>query len=222
MSTSSPAHYLTVGEYLKREERASSKHEYVDGLIFPICAVTKRHNVIAQNISRALHPKLRGTGCQVYISDVMVRVRPTNSFYYPDVMVTCSPYDPTGVIEDNPRLVVEVLSRSTAATDRREKVMAYKQVPSVREYLIVHQSRPRLELHRRTADGSWIFLEFGLRDDVILESLPSPTCLPARAIYEDVEWKKDWTVHEDSAADAYGVEGEENPDEDQWDENLEW
>jgi len=221
MSTTSAAHYFTIDEYLKLEERAKSKHEYVDGQIFPMCGVKQKHNMIALNITRALHSKLKPTGCRVFMSDMMINVLATNSCYYPDVMVACSALDQESALVKEPRLVVEVLSRGTAATDRREKVIAYKQVPSVREYLIVHQTRPKLELHRKTADCSWILLEYGLTDDLILESLPTSTCLPASVIYEDIEWKKDWTVNEDSLGEGYTDDGEESdPDED--DDNLEW
>jgi len=217
MSIANPVSYLTVDQYLKREERASRKSEYVDGRIFAMSGVTLRHNKIATNILAALSPHVESSGCDIYISDVKLRVLATNSFYYPDVMVARGPQDETSVFVNNPRLVVEVLSPSTAATDRREKVIAYKQVPSISEYLIVHQSRPKLELHRKTADGTWILLELGLRDDLTLESLPATVSLPVSEVYKNVEWKKDWTVSEETAeAELYDSECAQDDDALDW------
>src|ERR1700678_3274194 len=113
--------YITAEEYLTEEAHAPLKHEYVDGRVFVMTGSTLRHNIIASNIQSILRTHVRGSRCRAYIADVKVKVESTNSFYYPDVMVSCDKYDDKSVFTCNPELVVEVLSRSTAAIDRREK-----------------------------------------------------------------------------------------------------
>src|SRR5271156_6653396 len=133
MSVPKPV-YLTVERYLEEEERAALRHEYVDGRIFAMTGATRRHNIIAGNIYSMLRSHVRGSRCRAYVSDVKVHVESTNSFYYPDVMVSCDAYDAKAVFTDHPLVIVEVLSRSTAAIDRREKVLAYRKIESLREY----------------------------------------------------------------------------------------
>jgi Uma2 family endonuclease len=125
MSVPGNVAHMSVDEYLSSEEHASVRREYVDGRVFAMTGVTKRHNIIAGNIYSILRAHVRGSQCRAYISDVKVRVEAANSFYYPDVMVSCEPFDHKSVFTSTPRLIVEVLSRSTAAIDRREKVLAY-------------------------------------------------------------------------------------------------
>lgn len=190
MTTPSKLLYMTAEEYLAFEERASVKHEYVDGRIFAMSGVTRRHNVIACNIYSLLRPHLRGGRCRAYVADVKVKVEPTNSFYYPDVMVSCDEYDDKSVFTDSPVLIAEVLSRSTATIDRREKVLAYRRLESLREYLIVHQRKKSVELHRKNKSGDWEIFEFGQSGELALEVLKYSPAGAIRIsmdeIYEDV------------------------------------
>lgn len=218
---------LTPSEYLDREEKSPKRHEYVDGCVFAMSGVTPRHNMIAMNVLAALRSHVRGSACRVYISDIKVRVEATNSFYYPDVMVSCGDQNQTDVVVKNPVLIVEVLSRSTASTDRREKMLAYKQIPCLNEYMIVHQAKPKVELHRRKADGLWETMEYRHGTDVSIESIPVGRLnLPVADVYEDIHWKKDWRVSEDTSEDQWsdeesdeeGAVDEENEQED----DLDW
>jgi Uma2 family endonuclease len=191
--------YMSVEEYLFSEEHASIRHEYVDGRVFAMTGVTKRHNIIAGNIYAMLHAHVKGSQCRAYISDVKARVESINSFYYPDVMVSCEAFDHRSVFTSSPRLIVEVLSRSTAAIDRREKVLAYRQIESLQEYLIVHQTKERAELHLKNEQSRWDIHEFGHGAELVLESIPvGPLRISMTAIYEDVDWQPDGSeVRED-------------------------
>lgn len=131
---------LTVEEYLALEESAPVKHEYVAGTIHAMVGTTKRHNQIAGNIFAHLWNRTRSGPCRVYASDVKVRVE--DVFYYPDVMVACDPADDDPLVEHNPCLIVEVTPPSTESTDRREKMFNYREIPSLKAYLIVDQNRP--------------------------------------------------------------------------------
>ncbi|MBA3857966.1 MAG: hypothetical protein C0507_13765 [Cyanobacteria bacterium PR.3.49] len=147
--------YVTVEEYLSREEQSAIRHEYVDGRLFAMSGSTIKHNIISGNLFSLLHVNLKGGPCKVFIEAVKVRVEATNSFYYPDVMVSCASHAESAVYTEQPVLIAEVLSPSTTAIDRREKLIAYKQIPSLNEYLIVHQKKRCVEIYRRDASGNW-------------------------------------------------------------------
>ncbi len=172
---------LTVEEYLKLEETATVKHEYVAGAIHAMVGTTKRHNTIAGNIFARLWGVSRGGPCRVYASDVKVRVE--DVVYYPDVMVACGPEDDDPLIEHTPCLIVEVTSPSTESIDRREKMLNYRKIPSLQAYLIVDQNRRWIERHWRDENGEW--RQGGLDQG----SMPVPcpeTTLPFEEVYESL------------------------------------
>ena len=176
-----PHHPLTIEEYLKLEESATVRHEYVGGEIFAMVSATKRHNRIIVNITGRLWGAARGGDCRVYSESVKLRVS-DDVIYYPDVTVACGPEGDDPLIEDDPCLVVEVVSPSTETTDRREKLAAYKRMPGLRAYLIVSQGRRWVESHLRSDDGVW------RRGDLVDEgsfTVPCPeTDLSLDEIYE--------------------------------------
>lgn len=114
---------------------------------------TKRHNRIVFNIARKLDDAAEGGPCRVYFEAIKLRAA-GDVIYYPDIIVTCEP-DDDPLIEKNPCLVVEVLSPSAEATDRPEKLLAYRQIESLRAYLIVSQDRRWIERHLRGENGAW-------------------------------------------------------------------
>lgn len=177
-------HLLTVDEYLAREEREMCRNEYFDGQLFAMSGATRRHNIISVNLHAFIHQHLKGRPCRAYISDVKVRVEATNSFYYPDIMVACDEFT---IYTTSPVLIVEVLSRSTAAIDRREKLFAYKQIPTLYEYLIVHQRKKRIEYHQKSSNGQWNVTTFGGGEFfTMLSEMGSPLTVAVDDIYEDV------------------------------------
>jgi Uma2 family endonuclease len=155
---------LTVEEYLQLEESATVRHEYVGGEIFAMVGATKRQNRIVGNIFARLWGVARGGDCRVYSEGVKLRVA-EDVIYYPDVMVACGPEGEDPLVEDDPCLVVEVVSPRTETTDRREKLAAYKRMPGLRAYLIVAQDlgrAPPTRWGQRMAPGRsrrrWTFL----------------------------------------------------------------
>ncbi len=185
--------YITVEEYLTMEETASVKHEYIDGRVFAMTGANRRHNVIAGNIFTALHLFLGDSSCQVYMEAVKARVEAANCFYYPDVMVACDSYedDEESAYTEEPVLVVEVLSPSTASTDRREKLVNYMRIPTLREYLIIHQRRRKIEVYRKNEDGSWDVTELGAGEELILGSIPKGRLtIPVDSIYRNVHGRR--------------------------------
>lgn len=145
---------LSVAEYLELEGTSSVKHEYVAGEIHALAGVTRRHNQIAVNLVTRLAVAARESGCRIYVSDVKLRAA-ADIVYYPDLMVACGPENDDPRIEDAPCLVIEIVSPSTERADRREKLMVYKHIPSLRTYLVVDQESPRVQRHWRDEDGTW-------------------------------------------------------------------
>ncbi|MDQ3436415.1 MAG: Uma2 family endonuclease [Actinomycetota bacterium] len=175
-----PHDSLTVDEYLKLEESATVRHEYVGGEIFAMVGAMKRHNRIIGNISGCLWGAARGAACRVYSESVKLRVS-DDVIYYPDVMVACGPEGDDPHVEDDPCVVVEVASPSTETTDRREKLATYKRMPGLEAYLIISQARKWVERHFRTEDGVW------RRGDLVDEGSCPETDLSLAEIYEGLE-----------------------------------
>jgi Uma2 family endonuclease len=178
---------MSVEQYLAFEAESQTRHEYVDGQLFAMSGATKAHNLISLSLASALHIHLRSTPCAATMSDMKVRIETANCFYYPDVMVTCEQTAGSVVYNSAPCFIAEVLSPSTSQTDRREKLLSYKQVPSLKEYLIVHQEEQHAQLYRRGTDGRFVMTEYFEGDEIILTSLPTPLTMPMSQLYEGMQ-----------------------------------
>ena len=157
--------YMSVEEYFRLENRSSIRHEYIDGLVYAMTGSNNRHRRILNNIWLPLQLQLKGTGCRADTNEARVEVRATNSYYYPDIVVSCSEQDPDSIVFENPVVIVEILSALTARIDRREKLFAYRRIDSVLQYVIVHQRQRRVEVHLRDPDASWQYSD--LRNGIL-------------------------------------------------------
>ncbi len=179
------AEWISPEEYLAGEKDADVRHEYVDGQVYAMAGTTKAHGRIAMNLTVALGNHLRGHRCEPFGNDIKVRIPPQfgNMFYYPDVVVTCADEGADDEYYLNePAIVVEVLSDSTEQIDRREKVLAYRQVPSIQIYVIIEQKRIAATVLRRAEQG-WRAEELEGPDAVLrLETIGFET--PLRTLYE--------------------------------------
>ncbi|MFA7240526.1 MAG: Uma2 family endonuclease [Sulfuricellaceae bacterium] len=146
---------IPIKEYLEGEQRSEIRHEYLAGQVELIAGAGEKHNRIAGNLFFHLRAAARGKECGVFISDMKVRVEQNDAFYYPDVMVTCDPQDTEPLHKHTPCLIVEVLSPATEAIDRREKMTAYRTLPSLRYYLLVAQDKRQIEFFTRASDNRW-------------------------------------------------------------------
>jgi Uma2 family endonuclease len=145
---------LTLEEYLEFEEHSAVRHEYVGGVLHAQAGTSERHSRIALNIAAHFLSAAGDGPCRVVASDVKLQIE-ADIVYYPDVMVVCDPADTDSHIKTAPSVVVEVLSPSTAGADQREKLMAYRRVPSLQTYLIVAQNEPRVIRNWRNPQGAW-------------------------------------------------------------------
>ena len=171
------ATYTTYSEsdYLAYEAQSPVRHEYIAGEIFAMTGASIRHNVIAGNLFAELRTHLKGTPCRALIEGVKLRLRKEQSYFYPDVMVTCEDrlqeLDGQQQIVEAPLVVIEILSPTTEATDRREKLRAYRTLPSLKEYLLVSQEQAQVEIYRRRGDIGWDIITYEPGDTVEIASL---------------------------------------------------
>jgi len=179
MSVVTKLERITVDEYLDGEERGDVRHEYVDGVIYAMVGASVRHNLITGGLFSLLHRNLQGSPCHVFQSDMKIRV--DQVFYYPDIVVTCGELDPAARYLSEPVLIAEVLSPSTEAKDRLEKMVSYQSLPSLKEYLLVAQDQVHVEVVRRV-DGGWQIEICSYGDRLNLESVALD--VPVEAIYE--------------------------------------
>jgi len=178
---------LSENDYLALEARSPVRHEYVAGDVYAMTGASLRHNVIVGNVFALLRAHLRGTPCRAFVADAKLRIAKAGAYYYPDVMVTCDPRHLTVGADDQvveaPKLVVEVLSAWTEGTDRREKLMAYRGIPSLQEYVLIAQDEAKIEIHRRQGDFGWQIVTLTPGDPVELKSLEFASDFAA--VYEE-------------------------------------
>ena len=180
---------FTPQEYLALERAAEIRSEYLDGRIVAMTGGTERHASIVLNIAGELRAKFRGGPCRVYANDLRVRIERGNRYVYPDVVAVCGERRfADGVLDTllNPALIVEVLSDSTEAYDRGEKFAGYRALESLREYVLVAQSRVGVERYRREGDA-WVYTAL---DDLsqTLELASVDGSIALADIYEGVDF----------------------------------
>ncbi|MCI0697752.1 Uma2 family endonuclease [candidate division KSB1 bacterium] len=175
MSTQPQRSFLTPEEYLEIERKAEFKSEYFNGEMFAMAGAKRPHNRIVSSVIRVIDTQLLERDCNIYPSDMRVKIEKINKYTYPDVVVTCG----KEILEDdqidtllNPVLIVEILSASTEAYDRGEKFQHYQFIPSLVEYILITQNAIRVEQYVRQSDRTWLYSEYQSLDDVIkLESI---------------------------------------------------
>lgn len=177
-----PLQKLSEAEYLAQEANSPVRHELVGGQVYAMAGASVKHNRIAG----ALYAKLlaEGDSCQAFISDVKLRADDFPTYYYPDVMLVCDPSDADALVKTRPCLLAEVLSPATEAIDRREKLAAYRRLSSLREYLLLSQDEPLIEIYRRLGLAEWVVETLGVEDVLHLECLPLE--IPVAELYRGI------------------------------------
>ncbi|QDV83215.1 Uma2 family endonuclease [Planctomycetes bacterium TBK1r] len=191
MSTVRKHDFISVQDYLAGEELADQRHEYVAGIVCAQAGETNRHHAIATNATVALANRLRGTACRAFNSDTKVRIRNAagTRFYYPDAMVVCRTNPPGESYQDEPVLIVEVISETTRRIDEGEKREAYLEIPSLAGYVLVEQSSHSAVVYQRDgqAGGDQAFhrsIVSGLDAVIRIEEIPLELLLGE--LYDDV------------------------------------
>lgn len=179
-----PAYKLSVTEqeYLDGELQSEIKHEFIDGEVYAMTGTTDDHNRISGNIYVALHQQLRNQLYEAFIADIQLKAG--LNYFYPDVMVICGTDDAdTARIKHAPTVVIEVLSNSTRRTDVTTKKMAYLNLPSLQEYILVEQDKCEVEVFRRSE--SWASTYYVIGDVITLDSIG--VSISVEEIYQRVE-----------------------------------
>lgn len=185
--------HLSVQDYVTIERETNTKYEYHNGVIHAMAGGTLNHGLICGNMFGELRNMLRenNNACKVINSQIKLYAKNQNSFFYPDVMVICdgiilSDEEPNAVT--NPVLIIEVLSKHTAAYDRGEKFYKYRSLSSFKEYVLIEQNKPYVDRLYRDSPSYWNMATYiGLDKEVELLSLD--ISIPMSAIYEDVNFE---------------------------------
>lgn len=178
--------FFTLEEYFEIEEKSSALHEYVAGEIYDMAEPSQAHEIIAMNLAAPLHAHMRGRPCRTYQGRRQLQLRCSGDdiVYRPDVWVACADIrNAKGDYVDEPCLVIEVLSPSTARFDRREKATSYREIPTIEEYVLVGQKPAHLTIYRRTEEWRPQTLE-SLLDILDLRSVG--LAIPVARIYERI------------------------------------
>jgi Uma2 family endonuclease len=180
----------TPAEYLALEDQAEFRSEYYNGEIIPMAGGSFNHNEIITNICN-IKTTLRSQGYRLYSSDVRVWISKYQKFTYPDVMVVQDqpvPYDNRTDTLINPRLIIEVLSKSTEDYDLGDKFKFYRSIPDLQEYLLIDQYDLEIQHYTKSDGGFWIYRAYESIDDAIaLTSIN--TEITVATIYEGVSFE---------------------------------
>ena len=172
MGQAAPHNVFTAADYLAWEAAQLDRHEYIDGEVFTMAGAEDRHVTVAGNLYIALRQHLSGSPCRTYMSDMRLHVAAANSYFYPDVLVTCSALDlASAMVKTEPKLIAEVLSPSTAAYDRGLKFSHYRSLASLQEYVLIDLDTRSTDCYRKGADGLWVLHPFARGEPVSLASV---------------------------------------------------
>lgn len=177
---------ISVEEYLHWEEASLEKHEYYRGEIFAMSGPKVPHNIISGNLYGLLFGKLRGKSCKPFSSDQRIHSEKNTLFTYPDISIVCGEIktlndDNWNIV--NPSVLIEVLSPSTKNYDRGEKFKLYRDIPSLKEYILVDSESVHIEIFRLNKANHWELEEYDRTSEKI-EMKVIDTSLLLSEIYE--------------------------------------
>jgi Uma2 family endonuclease len=177
---------MTYAQYLANEARSDVRHEYLGGEVWAMAGGTIEHGGLAVAVAREIGVALLGRPCRAFSSDVRVRIPETDLATYPDLSVVCGQLERASDDAEaitNPVLLVEVLSDSTEAYDRGAKWSHYRRIASLREYVLVSQGEPLIEVYRRTEGGRFELFEARAGETIELASIGAR--LEVSVVYAD-------------------------------------
>jgi len=176
---------LSEAEYLAAEERSAVRSEYVAGEVFAMAGASERHNRIAGNIFFHLRAATRGHRCRAFMADMKLRIAARRVFYYPDAMLVCDDADDHPLYKERPVFVAEVLSAASATVDLREKWLAYREIASLRHYLVVDSERVWAKLYSRADAERWLEQQLEPGEVLRLDFGALSIALSLEDLYED-------------------------------------
>lgn len=190
MSSAPALKYKSIEEYLELEEKSPEKNEYYQGEIFAMAGASFAHNQIVRNALTALDNHLRNTKCQIFPSDLKVHIEANSLFTYPDLSIICGKPEFWNNRTDtilNPSVIIEVLSPRTNDYDHGEKFMLYRNIPSLKEYILISSTEVRLEQYIKQAPNEWKFIEYqSSEEQITIPTINFSTLL--QEFYRDVDF----------------------------------
>src|SRR5688572_23006281 len=188
----------TIEEYLEFEEASEQRHEYYKGEIFSIPIPNMQHLNIKGNIYRNLRKKLKGTACYSYFGSQRIHIPENTLFTYPDLIIACGKVNTMHNDENtimNPAVICEVLSISTQDYDRGEKFTLYRDIPTLKEYILIDSRKIHAEIFSVSASGKWERVEYkSLRDKLRISSVD--VIIPLKQVYEFLKMENNKLVFE--------------------------
>ncbi|MGG6268031.1 Uma2 family endonuclease [Leptolyngbya sp. AN03gr2] len=185
-----PKFSFSPQEYLEWEEQQDIRYEYAEGEVYAMTGGTIPHSAIAVNFVSLLKSHLRGRGCQVLNSDAKVGITEEGPFFYPDVNVTCDERDRTALkFVQYPCLIAEVLSPTTEAYDRGGKFAQYRQLESLKEYVLISSDSINVEIFRLNQNNKWELTPYSKGDEIQLVSVDLKFSIDL--LYEDINLNLD-------------------------------
>jgi len=161
---------LTIEEYLSLEREATVKHEYYRGEVFAMSGASPRYNIIFSNLFVGLGIQLKGKKCRPYGSDMRVHIPENTLFTYPDISIFCGELKTFNHEDDSvigPTVLVEILSPSTKNYDRGEKFKLYRDIPSLREYVLIDTESIGIEVFRLNDSHHWELEEYKTLEETL-------------------------------------------------------
>ena len=166
---------ISPEEYLALERQSEIKSEYFGGEIFAMAGASREHNIISTNIVRVLGNQLLEKPCNIFLSDMKVKMKEIKKYTYPDIVVVCGNEEYDDEYNDillNPIVIIEILSDSTEAYDRGDKFAHYQFLSTFSEYILVSQYFPKIEKFLRQNNDTWIYSKCEKPEDIVrIESL---------------------------------------------------
>jgi Uma2 family endonuclease len=178
---------FTEEEYLRFEESSLEKHEYYKGEIFAMAGASENHNIIFVNLLSKLSALLKGKPCRPFGSDFRIHI-PENTLYtYPDISIICGKFPtPSGDPVKRPTVIIEILSGSTNRYDRSEKFRLYRDIPTLKEYILIDSESIMIEAFRLNEKENWELEVYNsIQKELQVPSLELEIPLPE--IYEATE-----------------------------------
>ena len=173
MITNNQFFYISPETYLEGERVSPIKHEYRKGQVYAMVGAKKSHIVLASNLTMILGNHLENSPCLVLNSDIKVRLEEANCYYYPDIAVVCDEREINNTDDFilYPLLIIEVLSKSTEAFDRGNKFNRYRQLSTLKEYVLIQSTEISVDCFRQNEQGLWVYYHYTAKEILTLESL---------------------------------------------------
>ncbi len=180
---------FTIEEYLQMEEVSDEKHEYYQGEIFAMSGAKVPHNIISVNLIALLKQKLKGKSCRPYNSDQRIHIPQNSLFTYPDISIICGgnitlDKDNWNIL--NPIAIIEVLSKATKNYDRGDKFKLYRDIATLKEYILIDSESISIEAFRINDGGHWELEEYKKNDSTLLIKCIQVS-IPVTEIYEETD-----------------------------------